>query len=348
MWAKYFSNFSKNVKLLMAMIFFLLVFLTIVQVGLFMSIIFFVYWALMWVILVSLPFICALLAVGFFTLFERKLLGSIMLRKGPDKVGFMGILQPFSDAGKLFCKEVVMPSRSNIVPYLLAPVFMLSISLALWILYPFSSMSLLFIFGVLQFLVTAGVSVYGVMVAGWSSNSKYSLLGSVRSIAQSISYEISFSLIIFVVIGLSMSFFVQEIVMWQEGPLIFFLIYSIGLALWMVCILAESHRAPFDFVEGESELVSGFNVEYSGGLFAMIFMSEYSSMLFSSIFSACLFFGGSEVLLSVLSIFFVFFFVWVRGSFPRMRYDKLMKLGWTVFIVIPLVYMLTVLFVICS
>nr|QKY75019.1 NADH dehydrogenase subunit 1 [Semimytilus algosus] len=301
----------------------------------------------MWVLLGILPFICVLVAVAFFTLLERKLLGSIMIRKGPDKVGFMGLIQPFSDAGKLFCKEVVIPSRSNVIPFLVAPVFMLSMSMALWVLYPFKSVELVFVFGLIQFMVTAGVSVYGVMVAGWASNSKYSLLGSVRSIAQSISYEISFSLIVFVVVMLSMSFFIQEVVSWQEGLFFFYIIYSLGLLLWLVCILAESHRAPFDFVEGESELVSGFNVEYSGGLFAMIFMSEYSSMLFSSVLSACLFFGGSEVLISFMFVFFVYFFVWVRGSFPRMRYDKLMKMGWTVFTVIPLVYLLISLVVVC-
>nr|QDO71931.1 NADH dehydrogenase subunit 1 [Mytilisepta virgata] len=306
-----------------------------------------VYWFIMWLILVSLPFICVLLAVGFFTLFERKLLAGMMLRKGPNKVGFMGLLQPFSDAGKLFCKELNIPSCSNVLPFVAAPLFMLMISMSLWILYPFKSVGVLFIFGILQFLVTAGVAVYGVMVAGWSSNSKYSLLGSVRSIAQSISYEISFGLIVFVLVFMSMSFFIQEISFWQEGAFMFVYLYLMGLILWMICILAENHRAPFDFVEGESELVSGFNVEYSGGLFALIFMSEYGSMLFSSILSACLFFGGSEMFVSIIFLFFDYFFVWVRGSFPRMRYDKLMKMGWTIFMVIPLMFVLLVFFIIC-
>nr|AXP84529.1 NADH dehydrogenase subunit 1 [Perumytilus purpuratus] len=301
---------------------------------------------LSWVLMVGLPFICVLLSVGFFTLLERKLLGAIMLRKGPDKVGFMGLMQPFSDAGKLFCKELVVPSRAIIIPYIMAPLFMLSVSLGLWILFPFQSVSMVFIFGVIQFLVTAGVSVYGVMIAGWSANSKYSLLGSVRSIAQSISYEIPFGIIIFVIVVLSMSFMFQEVVLWQEGAFFFFFVYSLGLIFWLVCVLAESNRAPFDFVEGESELVSGFNVEYSGGLFAMIFMSEYSSMLFSSVISSCMFFGGGEALFSVLSMFFVYVFVWVRGSFPRMRYDKLMKLGWTSFIVFPLIYLCLALIVV--
>nr|YP_009681471.1 NADH dehydrogenase subunit 1 [Mytilisepta keenae]QDO71858.1 NADH dehydrogenase subunit 1 [Mytilisepta keenae] len=306
-----------------------------------------VYWGIIWLILNGLPIICVLLAIGFFTLFERKLLGSMMLRKGPNKVGFMGLLQPFSDAGKLFCKEVNVPRFANVMPFVIAPVFMLMISMSLWIMYPFSSVGALFIFGVLQFLATAGVSVYGVMVAGWSSNSKYSLLGSVRSVAQSISYEISFSLIIFVLVLMSMSFFIQEISFWQEGAFMFVMAYLMGLVLWMVCILAENHRAPFDFVEGESELVSGFNVEYSGGLFAMIFMAEYGSMLFSSILSACLFFGGSEVFMSIVFLFFDYFFVWVRGSFPRMRYDKLMKIGWTVFMVIPFIFSLLVFYILC-
>nr|QKY75032.1 NADH dehydrogenase subunit 1 [Semimytilus algosus] len=295
----------------------------------------------MWFLKMLFPFVCVLLGVGFFTLLERKLLSAMMLRKGPNKVGFMGLLQPFSDAGKLFCKEIVFPHRANIIPFVLAPGFMLTVSLLLWLLYPFQSGDFIFIFGLLQFVVTASVAVYGVMVAGWSSNSKYALLGCVRSVAQSISYEIAFSTVIFSLVGLFMSFFVQEIFNWQEGFFFCFMSYPLGLVFWLVFILAEGHRAPFDFVEGESELVSGFNVEYSGGLFALIFMSEYSSMLLNSVFSSFIFFGGSEVFSSLVFIAFVFFFVWVRGSFPRMRYDSLMKVGWTSFTVLPLLHLLT-------
>nr|YP_009117169.1 NADH dehydrogenase subunit 1 [Perna perna]AJC00158.1 NADH dehydrogenase subunit 1 [Perna perna] len=293
-------------------------------------------------ILVILPFICVLLAVGFFTLFERKVLAAIMIRKGPNKVGYMGLMQPFSDAGKLFCKEFIFPNYANLGPFYVAPGLMLGISLSLWIMYPMNFVDMMFVFSMLQFLATASVSVFGVMMAGWASNSKYALLGSVRSIAQSISYEIPFSLILFTITSVSFSFMFQEVMSWQESCVVFFSMYLMGFSLWLVSILAENHRAPFDFVEGESELVSGFNVEYSGGGFAMIFMSEYSSMMFSSFVTSVMFFGGHELFVSVLTLFFIFFFVWVRGTFPRMRYDKLMYLGWTIFTIVPLVFLMGV------
>nr|QHO63841.1 NADH dehydrogenase subunit 1 [Geukensia demissa] len=312
------------------------------------KLLFFMGMVIFWVIEIVtlfLPFIFVLLAVAFFTLLERKLLGAIMLRKGPNKVGFMGLLQPFSDAGKLFCKELVFPQYSNIVPFIICPGFMLGLSLSFWIFYPFMSLETLFMFGFLQFLVISSMSVYGVMVAGWSSNSKYSLLGSVRSVAQSISYEIPFMLLFFTVVFLGWSFFLQELSIWQEGVMFFGTIYLFGVMEWVVCLLAENNRAPFDFVEGESELVSGFNVEYSGGMFAMIFMSEYSSMMFGSLLTGVLFWGGSEVFFSVVCVFFILFFVWVRGTYPRMRYDKLMKLGWTSFAYIPLVFILFIMII---
>nr|YP_010408180.1 NADH dehydrogenase subunit 1 [Brachidontes pharaonis]URF22679.1 NADH dehydrogenase subunit 1 [Brachidontes pharaonis] len=296
-------------------------------------------------LLIILPFICVLLAIGFFTLLERKVLGSVMIRKGPNKVGYMGLLQPFSDAGKLFCKEFVVPSRANLVPFFVAPSLMLGLSLSLWLLYPMKFVDMVFVFGSLQFLVTASVGVFGVMMAGWSSNSKYALLGSVRSIAQSISYEIPFCLILFSVVTMVLSFMVQEVMVWQDSFFILCMVYLSGLSLWLISILAENHRAPFDFVEGESELVSGFNVEFSGGGFAMIFMSEYSSMMFSSFITSVMFFGGSEFVVSLLSLGFIYFFVWIRGTFPRMRYDKLMILGWTVFTVVPLVFLMGVVLV---
>nr|URF22692.1 NADH dehydrogenase subunit 1 [Brachidontes pharaonis] len=296
-------------------------------------------------LLIILPFICVLLAIGFFTLFERKVLGSVMIRKGPNKVGYMGLLQPFSDAGKLFCKEFVMPSRANLVPFFVAPGLMLGLSLSLWLLYPMKFVDMVFVFGSLQFLVTASVGVFGVMMAGWSSNSKYALLGSVRSIAQSISYEIPFCLILFSVVTMVLSFMVQEVMVWQDSFFVLCMAYLSGLSLWLISILAENHRAPFDFVEGESELVSGFNVEFSGGGFAMIFMSEYSSMMFSSFITSVMFFGGSEFVVSLFSLGFIYFFVWIRGTFPRMRYDKLMILGWTVFTVVPLVLLMGVVLV---
>nr|QHO63854.1 NADH dehydrogenase subunit 1 [Geukensia demissa] len=289
----------------------------------------------------AFPFICILLSVAYFTLLERKLLGSIMLRKGPDKVGFMGLLQPFSDAGKLFTKELVIPQNCNMLVFLVCPGIMLGVSLGFWTLYPFKSTDLCIVFGFMGFLVLSSFSVYSVMFAGWSSNSKYSVLGCMRSVAQSISYEIPLMLIFFVLIYISQSFFLQEIYAWQENFLFFFSLNLFILMEWMVCLLAENNRSPFDFVEGESELVSGFNVEYSGGLFAMIFMSEYSSMLYSSVLSSVLFFGFIEVFMSVIALVLVLSFIWVRGTYPRMRYDKLMKLSWTLFTCVPLIYAMT-------
>nr|YP_009681523.1 NADH dehydrogenase subunit 1 [Septifer bilocularis]QDO71942.1 NADH dehydrogenase subunit 1 [Septifer bilocularis] len=286
-------------------------------------------------LILILPLVCALLAVAFYTLLERKLLGYIMLRKGPNKVGFMGILQPFSDAGKLFCKEVVVPRYANFIPFILCPTFVLGISLTLWVMYPFKNSELIFVCGLVQFLVISSMSVYGTMVAGWSSNSKYALLGAVRSVAQSISYEVPMSFIILCFIYGSSSFMLQEIGMFQHVIMFFFPFFPCCV-LWVICILAETNRAPFDFVEGESELVSGFNVEYSGGAFAMIYMAEYSSMLFNSVISSVLFFGSNEIFMSIMCMFFVVGFVWVRGTMPRMRYDKLMKLCWTVILCVAM------------
>lgn len=304
----------------------------------------FIFWVIE-VVVMFLPFIFVLLAVAFFTLLERKLLGAIMLRKGPNKVGFMGLLQPFRDAGKLFCKELVFPQYSNITPFIICPGFMLGLSLRFWIFYPFMRLEILFIFGFLQFLVISRIRVYGVIAAGWSSNSKYSLLGSVRSVAQSISYEIPFMLLFFTVVFLGWRFFLQELSLWQEGFIFFGVIYLFGVIEWVICLLAENNRAPFDFVEGESELVSGFNVEYSGGMFAIIFISEYRSIMFGRVLTGILFWGGNEVLFRVISVFFILFFVWVRGTYPRIRYDKLIKLGWTRFAYIPLVFILLVMII---
>nr|YP_006576246.1 NADH dehydrogenase subunit 1 [Perna viridis]AFK75948.1 NADH dehydrogenase subunit 1 [Perna viridis]UJM44260.1 NADH dehydrogenase subunit 1 [Perna viridis] len=291
---------------------------------------------LLYFVSLILPFVCVLVSVAFYTLVERKVLGYIMIRKGPNKVGYSGIMQPFSDAGKLFSKEYVMPGFANVVPFVLCPAVILFTSMMLWFLYPYSYVSMVFTCGIVQFLVTSGIHVYGVMVAGWSSNSKYSLLGAVRGVAQSISYEVPMTFVVLMVAFCIGSLWLQEVKMGQENMFSILTMSLLSSGVWVTCMLAETNRAPFDFVEGESELVSGFNVEYSSGGFAMIFMAEYGAMLFNSIFFITIFLGGNELLMSVSTMVWVLFFVWIRGTVPRIRYDQLMGLCWKVLLSVVL------------
>nr|YP_003204900.1 NADH dehydrogenase subunit 1 [Mordella atrata]ACO92589.1 NADH dehydrogenase subunit 1 [Mordella atrata] len=277
--------------------------------------------------------ICVLVGVAFLTLLERKVLGYIQIRKGPNKVGFIGILQPFSDAIKLFTKEQTLPFMSNFNIYYFSPVLNLLISLFLWISMPFMSVLVSFNYSVLFFLSIASLGVYTVMLAGWSSNSNYAMLGGLRSVAQTISYEVSLSLIFMSFIFLIMSMNLLDFTKYQNY--IWFIFLSLPLCfMWVISSLAETNRTPFDFAEGESELVSGFNVEYSSGGFAFIFLAEYSSILFMSMICCLLFLGGNIVswLFFVKLVFMSFFWIWVRGTLPRFRYDKLMYLAWKSFL----------------
>ena len=283
--------------------------------------------------------ICVLVSVAFFTLLERKILGYIQSRKGPNKVGVIGLLQPFADAVKLFSKEQTFPTISNIIPYYLSPIFSLFIALVSWIVAPSILGSIDFELGVLFFLCCTRVRVYSIVRAGWSSNSKYSLLGCLRAVAQTISYEVRLALILlgtlFLVGGLDFSLFST----FQRY--IWFMFIATPLALlWFGTCLAESNRTPFDFAEGESELVSGFNTEYSAGGFALIFIAEYASILFLSLLFCVVFLGGrDERLYWFLKIVFIgFCFVWVRGTLPRFRYDKLIHLAWKSFLPVALNY----------
>nr|YP_009695373.1 NADH dehydrogenase subunit 1 [Vesta saturnalis]QEJ81577.1 NADH dehydrogenase subunit 1 [Vesta saturnalis] len=285
--------------------------------------------------------LCVLIGVAFLTLFERKILGYIQIRKGPNKVGFMGLIQPFSDALKLFFKEQTSPIMSNFISYYFSPIFNLFFSLFLWLCLPFFTGFLHFTLGFLFFFCVSSLSVYTIMIAGWSSNSNYSLLGSLRCVAQTISYEVSLVIILlsflFMISGIS----IFDLLIYQKY--VWFIFISIPLSMiWFVSMLAETNRTPFDFAEGESELVSGFNVEYSGGGFALIFMSEYSSILFMSVLFTFLFFGGS--LINLMFFFFVvfisFMFIWVRGTLPRYRYDKLMYLAWKSFLSVSLNFLM--------
>nr|YP_009351481.1 NADH dehydrogenase subunit 1 [Amitermes obeuntis]AQP29679.1 NADH dehydrogenase subunit 1 [Amitermes obeuntis] len=285
--------------------------------------------------------IFVMVGVAFLTLLERSVLGYVHIRKGPNKVGFVGILQPFSDAIKLFTSEQYFPLVSNYLVYYFSPIFGFFLSLLIWLLIPYLSGFISFELGLLFFLACTSLGVYTVMIAGWSSNSGYSLLGGLRALAQTISYEVSlaFILLSFVVLICSYNlvyFYSYQVYLW----LIFI---SLPLSfVWFISCLAETNRTPFDFAEGESELVSGFNVEYGAGGFALIFLAEYASILFMSLLF-CIIFLGSDLysfFFYVKLTFISFLFIWVRGTLPRFRYDKLMYLAWSSFLPLSLNYLL--------
>nr|YP_009699983.1 NADH dehydrogenase subunit 1 [Dermestes tessellatocollis]QEK77719.1 NADH dehydrogenase subunit 1 [Dermestes tessellatocollis]QIA46732.1 NADH dehydrogenase subunit 1 [Dermestes maculatus] len=282
-----------------------------------------------------------LVGVAFLTLLERKVLGYIQIRKGPNKVGFMGILQPFSDAVKLFTKEQTNPLVSNYVFYYISPVLNLFLALFLWMCMPFFSYFFSFSFGLLFFLCCSSLGVYTIMISGWASNSNYSLLGGIRSVAQTISYEVSLALILLSFLFLTNSFSLLSFSDFQENIWFLFLCFPLCL-MWLVSGLAETNRTPFDFAEGESELVSGFNVEYSSGGFALIFLAEYSNILFMSMMSCLLFLGGDfySFMFFLKLVFISFFWIWARGTLPRFRYDKLMYLAWKSYLPVSLNYLM--------
>nr|YP_010270160.1 NADH dehydrogenase subunit 1 [Potamometra macrokosos]UJY96847.1 NADH dehydrogenase subunit 1 [Potamometra macrokosos]UJY96860.1 NADH dehydrogenase subunit 1 [Potamometra macrokosos]UJY96873.1 NADH dehydrogenase subunit 1 [Potamometra macrokosos]UJY96886.1 NADH dehydrogenase subunit 1 [Potamometra macrokosos] len=283
--------------------------------------------------------IMILLSVAFVTLLERKILGYIQIRSGPNKVGFMGLLQPFSDGLKLFFSEQTYLYMSNFIIYYFSPVFMLMLSFCLWMLFPFLINIYTFNLGFLFFLCCTSLGVYGVLMCGWSSNSNYSLLGSLRSMAQTISYEVSMSMILLCLIIMVFDFDFLSFMYFQQY--IWFLFFSFPLFFcWVASFLAEVNRSPFDFAEGESELVSGFNVEYSSGGFAFIFLSEYMNIIFMSMLTVIFFLGCNlfsfTFFLKMVSL--ICLVIWVRGTLPRFRYDKLMYLTWSVFLPISLNY----------
>nr|YP_010362109.1 NADH dehydrogenase subunit 1 [Batocera rubus]QUB01626.1 NADH dehydrogenase subunit 1 [Batocera lineolata]UNQ87669.1 NADH dehydrogenase subunit 1 [Batocera rubus] len=284
--------------------------------------------------------ICVLVGVAFLTLLERKVLGYIQIRKGPNKVGFLGLVQPFSDAIKLFTKEQTYPFMSNFNLYYISPVMNLFLALMLWLSVPFLSVNISFNLSLLYFLCVSSLSVYTVMLAGWSSNSNYALLGSLRAVAQTISYEVSLALILLSFLFLVLGFSILDLMKYQK--FIWMLVLLLPLSfMWFISSLAETNRTPFDFAEGESELVSGFNVEYSSGGFAMIFLAEYASILYMSFLSSMLFLGGDLMnWFFYLKVGFMsFLWIWVRGTLPRFRYDKLMYLAWKSYLPVALNYL---------
>nr|UYX62418.1 NADH dehydrogenase subunit 1 [Ophiusa tirhaca] len=282
-----------------------------------------------------------LIGVAFLTLLERKVLGYIQIRKGPNKLGMMGILQPFSDAIKLFTKEQTYPNFSNYIMYYFSPVVGFILSLIIWMVIPYYFNLISFNLGILFVLCCMSLGVYTIMVAGWSSNSNYALLGGLRAVAQTISYEVSLAMILLSSIIMIMDYNLLNFYIYQSMIWFMFLMFPLSLC-WISSMLAETNRTPFDFAEGESELVSGFNVEYSSGGFALIFLAEYSSILFMSLLFVMVYMGGFD-----LSIFFFlkltfisFLFIWVRGTLPRYRYDKLMYLAWKSYLPVSMNFLL--------
>nr|QNV11725.1 NADH dehydrogenase subunit 1 [Hydropsyche fulvipes] len=279
-----------------------------------------------------------LISIAFLTLLERKVLGYIQFRKGPNKLGLVGIVQPFSDAIKLFSKEYYLPEKSNFIYFFMSPIFSLFLSLIIWMIFPYTEGLNFFNLGFLLFLSFLGLGVYLIMMNGWASNSNYALLGSLRAIVQTLSYEVSLIFLFLCLILLIMDFNLVNFYYFQESIMFIYFMLPVALSVF-VTLLAECNRTPFDFSEGESELVSGFNIEYGGSEFALIFLAEYGMILFMSLIFVIFFLGGSK---SLTYFFFLkvslisFLYVWVRGTLPRFRYDKLMYLTWKIFLPVSL------------
>ncbi len=296
-----------------------------------------------------------LISVAYFTIAERKIMGIIQRRKGPNVIGFLGLLQPLADGLKLFVKETIFPSNSNIIIFLIAPMLTFVLSLIGWAVLPLSKQIVLadLNVGVLYLFATSSLGVYGIIMAGWSSNSKYPFLGALRSAAQMISYEVSIGFIIINVCICTGSFNLNSIVVAQKG--IWFIVPLLPMfIMFCVSMLAETNRHPFDLPEAEAELVSGYNVEYSAMTFALFFLGEYANMLLMSAFMSTLFLGGWLPLFNIFPLSFlpgsfwfslkvvlgVIFFITTRATLPRYRYDQLMYLGWKSFLPLALGYML--------
>nr|AMO26171.1 NADH dehydrogenase subunit 1 [Zebrasoma xanthurum] len=285
-----------------------------------------------------------LLAVAFLTLLERKVLGYMQMRKGPNVVGPYGALQPVADGAKLFIKEPVRPSTSSQLLFLSTPMLALTLALTLWapmpLPYPVADLNL----GILFILALSSLTVYSILGSGWASNSKYALIGALRAVAQTISYEVSLGLILLSMIIFSGGFTLQTFNISQES--IWLILPAWPLAtMWYISTLAETNRSPFDLTEGESELVSGFNVEYAGGPFALFFLAEYANVLLMNTLSATLFLGASHIPLApelttisvmIKAALLSSIFLWVRASYPRFRYDQLMHLIWKSFLPVTL------------
>jgi len=309
--------------------------------------------------------------VAYYTYAERKVIGHMQVRQGPNRVGFfgfrmLGLGQPIADAVKLMFKEIIIPTGANKVLFLLAPMVMLAPALAAWAVFPFDVGLVLADVnaGLLYIVALSSIGVYGVIIAGWASNSKYALLGAVRSAAQMVAYEIAMGFALVGVLVASGTLHLGEIVMAQQGSLLhwFWLPLLPLFLIYFISGVAETNRAPFDVAEGESEIVAGFHIEYSGMAFAAFFLAEYANMILISAFTALMFLGGwlspfqgtfmeswfewvpGIIWLFAKTAFFMFLFLWFRATFPRYRYDQIMRLGWKVFIPITIVWIVVVAF----
>ncbi|MBT2142751.1 MULTISPECIES: NADH-quinone oxidoreductase subunit NuoH [unclassified Rhodanobacter] len=310
----------------------------------------------LYILAIVLPLV---LAVAMFVYWERKVLGWMHVRMGPNKVGPFGLLQAFADVVKLLIKEVILPTKANRFLYYMAPMIALIPALAVWAVVPFSSTMVLSNAnaGVLYLLAMTSMGVYGIIIAGWASNSRYALLGAMRSAAQVISYELAMGLCLVCVLVLAGSLNLTEIVNAQAGSKGIFDWFWLPLlpvfVIYFISGVAETNRSPFDMAEGESEIVAGFHVEYSGSAFALFFLAEYANMILVSFLAAVLFMGGwlspfpaswgfighgGFPWLLVKAFLFSFMFLWFRATFPRYRYDQIMRLGWKVFIPIAIAW----------
>ena len=293
------------------------------------------------------------IVVAYYTLAERKIIGYMQARKGPNRVGPKGLFQPFADMFKLMFKEIILPTNSNKYLFFIAPVLVFAPAMAAWAVMPFND-TLVFAdinAGLLYILAMTSVGVYGVIIAGWGSNSKYALLGAMRSAAQIVSYEIAMGFALVGVLMAAGSLNLGEIVAKQSGGMDnwFFIWLAPLFMVYLISGVAETNRAPFDVAEGESEIVAGFHVEYSGMTFAVFFLAEYANMILIAMLTSLMFFGGwlspvpdhvpdSIGWLFLKTGFFMILFLWFRATFPRYRYDQIMRLGWKVLIPVTLVW----------
>ena len=300
-----------------------------------------------------------LVAVAYLTFVERKVIAAMQLRKGPNVVGPFGLLQPLADGVKLMFKELILPSKANKIIFILAPMVTFSLSLIGWAVLPFGEGLVLadINVGILYLLAISSLEVYGVIMAGWASNSNYAFLGAIRSSAQMISYEVSMGLVVITVLLATGTLNLTEIVLAQKTmPWAIKILLLPMMVVFFVSILAETNRHPFDLPEAEAELVAGYNVEYSSMSFAMFFLGEYANMILTSAMLVILFMGGwlapfdlpifnmipGFIWFALKISFVLFLFLWVRAAFPRYRYDQLMRLGWKVFLPLTLLWVVLV------
>nr|YP_009538309.1 NADH dehydrogenase subunit 1 [Neotoma magister]AYA28411.1 NADH dehydrogenase subunit 1 [Neotoma magister] len=287
-----------------------------------------------------------LIAMAFLTLVERKILGYMQLRKGPNIVGPYGILQPFADAMKLFIKEPLRPLTTSTSLFIIAPTLSLTLAFSLWIPLPMPHPLINLNMGILFILATSSLSVYSILWSGWASNSKYSMFGALRAVAQTISYEVTMAIILLSVLLMNGSFSLQTLITTQEHTWLILPTWPLAM-MWYISTLAETNRAPFDLTEGESELVSGFNVEYAAGPFALFFMAEYTNIILMNALSTIVFMGpfnnpsNPELFtmdFMMKTLVLTSLFLWIRASYPRFRYDQLMHLLWKNFLPLTLAF----------